>query len=99
MKESVPCCAAHPRDEPYFVPSECEHCDGPLRLRDFRGDDTWWDEWECKECRRGIVLDVPQEFWDHIEQARKDIEEGNVSTLEDISDVLKFPEDVEDTDV
>lgn len=62
MNKEAPCCPAHPRDAPYYIDDTCD-CGTSLRLCDFRGDDTWWDEWYCPQCDDGVHIDAPESFY------------------------------------
>ncbi|SHJ73672.1 hypothetical protein [Alicyclobacillus tolerans] len=57
-----------PNDEPFFVPKVCQGCGAKLVYSylldapDTPEHERWYGEFECPQCRDGLVLDVPKGY-------------------------------------
>lgn len=82
----IPKSAADPRPNgPYYIDDTCE-CGTELQLHpDNDGlDKKWYDEWWCPECDNGVHMDWPENRVDRLEEAIRDVKNGNFATKEEI---------------
>jgi hypothetical protein len=52
-----------PYDEPFYIPKTCDTCGEKLVYSDSTANSanaTWYDEFECPNCKDGIYLDWPR---------------------------------------
>lgn len=55
---------------PFFVPAYCTACGAALTQLKASLAAGWHDEWECRRCRNGLILDVPTGYFGRGRSAR-----------------------------